>query len=511
MDYAFEKCVLDEQRRELRRDGFVVPIEPQIFDLLHYLLRNRHRVVSRDELIAAVWKGRIVSDSTLSSRISTVRAAIDDDGKQQRLVRTFSRKGVRFVADVHEVQGRDVERAAEILTVLAEKPLIAVLPFKNVIGKLAQDSIASGVTEEVITELCRVSDFFVVPGERIFDLHDAQRQRGASYVLEGSVRTASMGVRVIARLLDVASGAYRWTGRYDRELNKSFALQEELARAIVAALTEIVGRLEAERTLLKPPETWQAYDYYARAVGAFAVFWSSFESTDLSVVQRLLAQSIALDPNRASAHALLADTYLVAYQLPFDNHYIQPRALDLAHGSVCRALQLDSHLPFAHAMAGRVYGFKRQYEESIDAFERARELSPHSADWRHATALIMARQHAQAVEVAQTYIRNHPVYSPQAAMWLGVAHFMQGQYADALSCLRAAVLRAPNSRAAHTWSAANFAQIGDLDAARREVEASVIIDPTFSIDHQRQLAAVCKDEKDIAHHLDALRRAGLPD
>ena len=128
MDYLFDNCALVTQRRELRRCGRVVPIEPQIFDLLHYLVRNRDRVVSRDELIAMVWKGRIVSDSTLSSRISTVRAAIGDDGKQQRLIKTFSRRGVRFVADVREIQSGDGTPSAPTV-ISSNRASIVVLPF----------------------------------------------------------------------------------------------------------------------------------------------------------------------------------------------------------------------------------------------------------------------------------------------------------------------------------------------------------------------------------------------
>jgi TolB-like protein/Tfp pilus assembly protein PilF len=509
--YTFGPSVLDIRRRELRRDGVVNAIEPQIFDLLHYLILNRDRVITRDELIAAVWKGRVVSDSTVSSRISTVRAAIGDDGKHQRLVKTFARKGVRFVADVRETRGTAGRPVSPSITALGSKPVIAVLPFKNLSGKPALASLATGITEEIITELCRASDFFVVPEDQRVDLCSEPGRHGVSYLLKGGVSTAGMQVRVTARLVDEASGAYRWAGRYETRLNQNFSLQREIARAIIAPLTGIVERLEAEKTSLKAPETWHAHDYYLRAVATFSIFWSSFEAGDLSVVQRLLAQSIALDPKHARAHALLADTYLISYQLPYNNHYIQPGALDLAHQSVGRALQFDGHLPLAHAMAGRVYGFKRLYGESLDAFGRAQELNPQSADWRHATALIMAGQHARAVQVARTHIRNDPSHSAQTPMWLGVAHFMQGQYADAIPCLRTATLRAPNSRGAHTWLAAALAQLGDRDAARREINASLSIDPTFSLDHQKQLAAVCKNDSDIDHHLDALHKAGLPD
>src|SRR6476661_1114266 len=150
MDYLFDNCALVTQRRELRRCGRVVPIEPQIFDLLHYLVRNRERVVSRDELIAAVWKGRIVSDSTLSSRISTVRAAIGDSGKQQRLVKTFSRRGVRFVAGVREFQSGGGALSAPS-AISSDRASIVVFPFASHSGDQTHAHFANGITEEIIT------------------------------------------------------------------------------------------------------------------------------------------------------------------------------------------------------------------------------------------------------------------------------------------------------------------------------------------------------------------------
>ena len=226
--------MLDLQRRELRRDRRIVPIEPQIFDLLQFLLCNRDRVVSRDELIAEVWKGRIVSESILSSRISTVRIAIGDDGKQQRLVKTFSRRGVRFVADVHEIRGEDVGRTAP-LVIFADKPSIAVLPFASLGGDGTLASFANGVAEDIITDLSRGSDFSVVSGNsslrdlsKTDELREVGRQLGVNYLLEGSARTAGRRVRVSARLVDTDTGAFRWTERYDRELENVFATQESL-------------------------------------------------------------------------------------------------------------------------------------------------------------------------------------------------------------------------------------------------------------------------------------------
>jgi TolB-like protein/Tfp pilus assembly protein PilF len=516
MNYLFDNCVMDSQRRELRRCGRVVPIEPQIFDLLQYLLCNRDRVVSRDELITGVWKGRIVSESTLTSRISTLRTAIGDDGKQQRLIKTFSRRGVRVVTDVHEVRGGDIGGTAPIV-ISPDKPSIAVLPFASLSGDRTDASFANGVTEEIITDLCRGSDFSVVSGNsghrdlsEIDELRNIGRRLGVSYLLEGSVRTAGERVRVSARLVDTDTGTYRWTKRYDSALKNVFAVQDELAHAIVTAITAHVPRLEAARTLLKPLETWRARDYYARAAETWAVFHSCFRVSDLRDAQRILGQCLSIEPTYSRAHALHAETYLIAYQFPFDEHYLNPTAIDKALDASSQALQCDPQSPFAHAMAGRVLGFMGEYEESIAEFETAEKLNPSSADWRLVMGLVMMGEHGRAVEIGQKYIRNDPFHPPIARLWLGIANFMLRRYSDALPCLRAAALRAPNLRAARVHLAANFVQLNQIDAARRQVNAALCIEPTFTFEHQKRLAAVCRHDRDIAHHLEALRKAGLP-
>ena len=165
MIYLFGDCTLDTDRRELRRGSAIVEMEPQVFDLLEFLVRQRDRVVSRDDVLEAVWHGRIVSESTLSSRINAARTAIGDDGVSQRLIRTLPRKGLRFVGEVREEQGAPrVETAPtaapETLTparwadpAIADGPSIAVLPFTNMSGDPESDYFADGMAEEIITAL----------------------------------------------------------------------------------------------------------------------------------------------------------------------------------------------------------------------------------------------------------------------------------------------------------------------------------------------------------------------
>jgi TolB-like protein len=223
--YLFEDFVLDTDRRELRRGTNLVPLAPQVFDLLAYLIRNRERVVSKDDLISAIWEGRIVSDSALTTRINAARSAIGDNGEDQRLIKTLLRKGVRFVGPV--LEEAETMRASPAVAAteqaagpaLPDRPSIAVLPFTNMSGDPEQDYFADGMVEDITTGLSKVRWFFVVSRNSTFaykgkqiDIKQAARELGVRYVLEGSVRKVGTRARITAQLIDAASGHHVWGG-----------------------------------------------------------------------------------------------------------------------------------------------------------------------------------------------------------------------------------------------------------------------------------------------------------
>ena len=159
MRYLFEDFALDAERRELRRGTVAVSLTPQAFDVLLYLIRNRDRVVSKDDLLQSVCGGRIVSESALTTRINAVRRAIGDDGASQQMIRTFTRKGIRFIGEVTEVSTPAVlssGAASNRVSTAAEKPSIAVLPFANLSGDPEQEYFADGMVEEITTAIARL-------------------------------------------------------------------------------------------------------------------------------------------------------------------------------------------------------------------------------------------------------------------------------------------------------------------------------------------------------------------
>ena len=214
MRYFFEDYSFDTDRRELLRGSDAVSVAPQVFELLDYLIRNRERVVSKDDLINAVWKGRIVSEAALTTRLNVARASIGDSGGGQRLIRTLPRKGFRFVGAVRVAPGpadrRAVEAASQIPRPglpLPDKPSIAVLPFQNISGDPKQEYFADGIVEDITTGLSRSRLLFVIGRNSSFtykgravDLKEVGRELGVRYVLEGSVRRTNKRIRITAQL-----------------------------------------------------------------------------------------------------------------------------------------------------------------------------------------------------------------------------------------------------------------------------------------------------------------------
>ena len=319
MRYLFDDYALDADRRELSHGGHTVRLEPQAFDLLEYLIRNRERVVSRDDLLAAIWGGRIVSESAMATRINAARCAVGDTGKAQRLIKTVPRKGIRFVGMVREegagaILGKDVSsRSTTPYLPLPDKPSIAVLAFTNMSGDPGQDYFSDGITDDIITDLSRFSELLVIARNSSFqykgksvDIRQVGRELGVRYVLEGSIRRAGDRIRISAQLIDATTGAHRWADRYDRKLDDTFAVQDEVTRTIVAVLAVHVNKAETERALAKPPAVWLAYDHYLRAAHALALYNSSFNKVELLQARRGLDRALAIDPNYARAHAALS-------------------------------------------------------------------------------------------------------------------------------------------------------------------------------------------------------------
>jgi adenylate cyclase len=514
MLHRFGPCVLDLVRGCLRVDGQEASLRPKSFEVLRWGGGNPGRLIPKDVLIAAVWPDTTVTDESLTNCIAEVRRAIGD--RDQTVVKTVPRRGYIFTAEVaaQEPADRRAGPGAALERPLPDKPSIAVLAFTNMSGDPGQEYFSDGITEDIITELSRFSELFVIARNSTFaykgkavDVRQIGRELGVRYVLEGSIRRDGDRVRISAQLVDAVSGAHRWAERYDRTVSDIFAVQDEVVRAMAAILAAHVNRAEAERTLLKPPATWQAHDHYMRGAITFAQYRASYNVEQLYQARAILERSISADPDYARPHALLAGTYLNAYLNSVDGDYRNPLALERAYELARKAVHLDPDLPLAHAVLGDALGCKQRFEESISEFERALSLNPNFSYFHYAMILVMAGEHVRAVEVVKTHTRLDPFYEPLAPFMAGMAFYMLENYADAVISLRETVLRAPRFMQGHLWLAATYAQMGRVDEAQAEAAQVLDMLPSYTL----PASTPFKRRADAEHLLDGLRKAGLPE
>jgi TolB-like protein/Flp pilus assembly protein TadD len=384
--FVFSGQVLDVTLRELRRGGDLVPVEPQVFDLLVYLIRNRDRVVSKDDLIAGVWNGRIVSDSTLTSRINAARMAVGDSGARQTVIRTVPRKGLRFVGHVRE-EGQSADNRAdgsdaEPPQLIADRPSIAVLPFDNLSEDRALELITNGLAEDIIALLARVPGFFVIArtssflyAQRSTEVRNVGSELGVRYVVTGSSRSSGGRVRITVQLIEAESGNQLWAGRYDVERGNTLELQDEIARQIIVELEPALTKADLSIIRRRRTDNVDAWSHYRQAAGAIAVHGWNEES--VAEALRQISQAVAIDPNFALARALLAllNAFGANLSLVEDRAAAERSAREEGE----RAVAIDPNASDVLGFAGCALADIGESERGYELLQRAVELDPSNA------------------------------------------------------------------------------------------------------------------------------------
>ena len=522
VNYFFEDFALDPERRELRRGANLIAAEPQVFDLLEYLIRHRERVVSKDDLLAAIWHGRIVSESALTTRINSARAAIGDSGDSQRLIKTLRGKGFRFVGMV-----REEERSAAISPAigsiepsrpqpsLSEQPSIAVLPFMNMSGDPEQDYFADGMTEEIITALARFKNLFVIASNSSFtyrnrsvDIKQVARELGVRYVLEGSVRKAADRVRITGQLIVAETGRHIWTERFDRRLEDIFDLQDEISENIVGAVEPEILSAELNRSRGKGPGNLAAYDCVLRAYQHLWILTPEDNNRALD----FLRQAVLLEPNYALAYAYAswADLFRVQLTQGGSLRPLLTEALTFAQ----RAVELDPSDPLIQTIRGAwQLMIERDFDGGLARHEEAFQKNPNSV-WicgGNGFGNALCRQPNRALDMLKRARRLSP-HDPSMFLWLpggAIAHFLAGRPQEAIRWTEDALQLNPRHLISLLLRAAAETAAGRDEAARQYVERMRTINPTLDLKFaSRMLPFKFADDKECI--LSALTRAGLP-
>ncbi len=520
MQFLFENHVLDIERRELLRGGAHVALQPQVFDLLVHLIENRDRVVSKDDLISLVWGGRIVSDSALTSRINAARTAVDDTGKDQRLIRTIPRKGFRFVGVVQEQSdGAQPAGAPEQPghppwrgAATSDRPAIAVLAFENMSEDPEQEYFCDGISEDILTALSKVKWFFVIARNSSFSykgraVHTKQiaEELSVRYLVEGSVRKEGARVRITAQLNDAATGSHVWAERYDRQLTDVFAVQDEITTAIVAAIEPQIYAAEHFRARRKPPNSLDAWDLVMRALSHY---WRVTRQ-DQWMAQELLEKAIAIDPNYGQALSVLASSHMRGVHLGWAD---LSTAAPVAERAALKAVDVAGDDAWARTALGSVYFSTSRLDDAISEFELALQLNPNfcMAYGYYALALCYCGRTQDAYEAAQRAIRHSP-RDPSLAIYFGVAayaRFMDRRYDEAIALAREAVRQRGDLTGAYRVLTVAAGMAGDLDTARAALQELRRAQPGISL---AWIASQLpwKFDADREHYMEGFRRAGL--
>jgi adenylate cyclase len=515
---------LDLGNEQLWRDTQLVRLTPKTFQVLRHLVGQPGQLVTKEELFRGVWPGTVVSDAALASCIQELRQALGDNVRSPQYIETVHRRGFRFIASLttpplrvpsSEFQVPSTDAAPAALP-LPDKPSIAVLPFTNLSSDPEQDYFGDGLTDDLITDLSKIAALFVIARHSVFTykgkavkVQEISKELGVQYVLEGSVRKTDAQVRINAQLVDTTTGHHLWAERYDRPLQETFALQDEIVQKIVFALRVRLTPEEHARFQRAPTNNLEAYDFYLRGRESF--FWRAIYETKKELneqAQQMFTKAIELDPQYAGAYAGLGQTYWLDWLFQWNKDGTQ--SLERAFELVQRAVALDDSVPLSHLVLSQVYLWKKQYNQAIAEAERAVALNPNDAEGYLylGGTLVYAGRPEEGIELTEKAMRLNPRYPPVYLFNLGWAYGMARRYEEALATLEKVLTLNPNWGPAHYNLAVCYAELGREEEARAEVAELLRLQPYMSVEWMRYNVPY-KNSATLERHLAALHKAGL--
>ena len=517
MIYRFENLSLDAERRELRAADELLQLQPRVFDLVLYLIRNRDRVVSKDELLDRLWPGVVVVEGALQRAMSLARSCLREACGSD-CIRTHARKGYRFVAEVTEEADTDA-RSGTGQTGLAAglpqaKPAIAVLPFENLGNDPDQALIAEGLAEDISTALSRLRCLVVISraSSRLYravseNLDEAATELGVRYLLTGSVRRADADLRVHVELIDSASRVQIWAETYDREIDNLFQILDEITASVVAEIEPEFSQFEREQARIKSPDNLDAWSVYQRGL------WHLYQFTRADVVASLplFEQAISLDPQFAPAHAGASFCHFSNAYLEYAENWLS--AVEQARASAEHAVAADNRCPAAHWSMGRALLLEGELDAAIGEFDVSIELNPNFAHafYMLGWATVLAgnpRDGLAHIDTAENLSPRDPLlFAFRMVRAMGL--LLQGDCEQAVHYSTRAV-RQPNSHQ-HTLAVqvAALTACGRLEEARAAAERLLAIDPDYSCAAFAQVMPYRSDE-DLASVTGPLQQAGIP-
>jgi TolB-like protein/Tfp pilus assembly protein PilF len=440
MRYQSENFILETDDYSLTRNGVNHPIEPQVFDLLVYLIENKHRVVTREELLERLWHGRIVSDSAINARLKEARKAIGDTGKQQRVIKTLHRRGYQFIADVvvtsNDTQQNKFSTSKQVSK--SGKPSIAVLRFNNLTSDPEQAYFSDGMATNICSRLSRIRSLQVKSGIG-YDLAkttlaEVALELEVKYVLSGSVQREADHVRVFVELTEGVSGDIRWSEHFDRRGREVIDIQDDIAQEITGTMWSNRGMIrEAERDRLarKPTSDFNAFDYILKGIS----YKEQYRAETLVHAHECFDKAIELDPDCAEAWGWKAWVYLC--QMWLDSDSDSDDSLNRALMAAKKSIAIDAYSEIGHWSLAEVYCNLGDNRRGLSELEKTLEINPNNPDvmLSKGTMLCFIGQFDEGLKLMQQGIEFNKHY-PQWYFWnLGIGLFAGHQWQDCIDAL----------------------------------------------------------------------------
>nr|WP_249798443.1 winged helix-turn-helix domain-containing protein [Bradyrhizobium zhengyangense] len=476
----------------MHRDGNIAHVAPQTFDLLEYLIKNRGQIVSKDELVRAIWGGRAVSDAAITTRLNVARRAIGDTGGEQRLIKTIPRKGFRFVGQVQETRKSPENGSASDVPGPRKAPRLSmvILPFLNIGGQVEQEYFAEGIMESLTTDLSRIPGLVVIARGTAFtfkgkvaDAKQVGRELNVRYVLDGSVQRNKNRVRISVQLSDAESGAQVWAERFDKVIADLFVVQDEIVSRLARSLDPqlIVAEARRAHSSLNP----NAMDLYFQGMASIFV---GPATENLERARAFFEQALSLDPQSVDALVGMAYVTVTIGADLLTEH--RSELMSVAEANAIRALSLAPEHAGAHLVLGYIYIFTNRAAIGISECERALALNRNLAGAHSAIGLAkmyLGRHPSEVEEHIAEAFRLSPV-DVSSYWWmycLGMAKLQLGEDASAVAWFRKSIETNRNYPIAHFALAAVLGLMGELDDARATAKMGLALNPGFTIERWR--------------------------
>ncbi len=551
--------LVDPAAGQIARDGRAFKLEPKVMEVLSYLAERQGELVTREDLERDVWKGAVVSYDSITTAVIKLRKALSDDARQPRYIATIPKRGYRLIAAVQEC-AVEAEAEAEkpagasgpasgptasspslsrwllgalVLMLLlglgvlfyqdkqaqdgsaltSSPPSIVVLPFTNLSGDPDQSSFADGMTDDMITDLSRLSGLQVIAANTSFTYKDKQVQPqqlraelAVDLVLDGSIRRQGDVMRINARLVDAGSGFQKWAASYDRPTSQVFEVQDEVTQSIVEALALRISDKEKKRLAQRSTDNLKAYDAFLEGQALSKL--GTMESNQQA--QRAYLRAIELDPSYGRAYGALAFTMAVAFRRGWTDTPLETmaRALDLAK----RGVALDGSIPQTHWALGYVYLMRKELEQAESAAMGSIAVAPNYADGYGLLALINNNlgRPDKAIEQIHKGVQLNPYYTWDYPYNLGRAYYTLGRYEEAIAALEQAVERNENAAPIKLYLITSYVRVGRQGDAEWQAEELQMVNPEETISHTDKTIPIADPGLKRAF-LDDLRAAGLPE